>query len=267
VTGLKNDSAAYGLKRGTNKIQAVFTELLWATDEACSNRFGKRLLAAYVAGSVASGEAYPGASDLDWFAFIDAEPLPADRAWRRRKEARLAARFPVVSQVHLNVIPLARLERESFWRFILRYNAARVRGADLVKRLELEGIRTPRPDAALARLRLPFVRKCLTEAMAGRQVPALAQLPRDDALAIRKLARNFVLVEGAHLLMAFRTFKSFSRADVLRGLSKAAPQWRDVYELADRVLDDPYSVVIGRHEFMKELRPFVEWLINTIEKS
>lgn len=265
-TVLDNHGTCRQLSRRMTGFQPGFGALLSAVDAACVRRFGPRLLAAYVAGSVASGEAWPGSSDLDWFMFIRNKPTPADRSWRHRMQERLPARFPIVSKVHLNVVPLDRLAREPYWRFILRYNSVRLRGADLVARLGRAGHRTRRPSRALAKARLRFVRKCLAEAMAGRRVPALGELPCDRALATRKLVRNFVLVEGAHLLMATGAFESFKKADVLRGLRRAAPKWRSLFRKAERILNDPYSIDVGPRRFMKQARPFVEWMIGVIER-
>ena len=137
-------------------IQPEFEGLVRAADERCLTRFDSRLAAAYLAGSVAVGEAWPGASDLDWFVFLRDEPSPADKAWRRRMCARLEARFPAAAEVHLNLHSQERLEREDFWRFILRYNAVRIRGANAVARAERQGVSTPRPGRKLAKSRLPF---------------------------------------------------------------------------------------------------------------
>ena len=55
-------------------IQPEFEELVRAADENCMTRFGKRLAAVYLAGSIAVGEAWPGASDLDWWVFLRDRP-------------------------------------------------------------------------------------------------------------------------------------------------------------------------------------------------
>ena len=248
-------------------LQEGFRELVLAAREACIGRFGPRLMASYVAGSVARGEAWPGASDLDWFAFLVEAPTAADRAWRRRMQASLQRRFLVADEVHLNVYPAAKLAAEPFWRFILRYNALRVCGPDLLGRLERRGIAVPKPDAALAKGRLPFVRSCLAEALAGRRIPALADLPADPALATRKLVRNFVIVEGAHYLMAAGAFETFAADGVLRGLRRAAPQWADLCDSAERILADPYEAAVSPGRFLKQVRPFVEWQIAEIESA
>ena len=208
-----------------------------------------------------------GASDLDWFTFLHNAPTAADRAWRRRKLAALQRRFPVADEVHLNVFPVAKLAAEPFWRFILTYNALRVDGTDLPARLAREGLATPKPDAALAKSRLPFVRSCLAAALSGQRIPALAELPDNPALATRKLVRNFVLVEGAHYLMAVGAFETFGADGVLRELRRRAPQWADLCDQADRVLRDPYEAGIRPGRFMTIARPFVEWLIAEIEKA
>jgi hypothetical protein len=103
--------------------------------------------------------------------------------------------------------------------------------------------------------------------MAGRRIPALAELPADPALAARKLARNFVLVEGAHFLMALGAFRSFRRSDVIKGLMRHAPRWRSVTETADGILDDPYAAGVKPKVFLAQLAPFVEWMINEIDDS
>jgi len=249
------------------RLQEGFQDLVAAADECCALRFGPRLRGAYVAGSVAVGEAWPGASDLDWFVFLQEEPTPADMAWRSRTRRRLEGRFPVASEVHLNVHSVDRLMREGFWRFILRYNAVRIRGGDLPGELARRGVRTPRPSRRLARSRLAFVRQCLNEALAGRCPPALAELPADPFLATRKLARNFVIVEGAYVLMSRGAFKSFKQDAVLQGLRSASRRWRPLLRMTEAVLEDPYRAAASPDEFMKQVCPFINWAIGLIESA
>ena len=132
---------ARALRPITVRIQPEFQHLVVSADRVCAERFGARLVAVYLAGSVALCEAWPGASDLDCFAFLDGIPSPADKAWRRRAEKRLETEFPVASEVHLNVYPTERLRQESFWRFILRYNSLRINGSNLVAELGHQGFR------------------------------------------------------------------------------------------------------------------------------
>ena len=248
-------------------IQPEFDGLVRAADEVCRNRFGGRLAATYVAGSVALGEAWPGASDLDWFVFLQGQPTHADKAWRRRTQKRLEADFAVASEVHLNVFSRERLSRESFWRFILRYNAHRVRGGNLVAALGREGVPTPRPSRKLAKARLPFIRQCLSEALAGRSPPSLAELPADSFLASRKLARNFVIVEGAFVLMCQGAFRSFKQEVVLQGLRNTARQWRPLLRKTEAILTDPYQAGIAPESLMAEVRPFMNWAIALTEEA
>lgn len=249
------------------RFQEGFQDVVAAADECCALRFGPRLKGAYVAGSVAVGEAWPGASDLDWFVFLVDEPTPADGAWRSRTRRQLERRFPVASEVHLNVYSVDRLMREEFWRFILRHNAVQIRGANLVAELGRRGARTPRPSRKLARSRLPFVRKCLKEAAAGRCPPALAALPGDPFLATRKLARNFVIVEGAYVLMWKGAFRSFKQEAVLQGLRSTWRRWRPLARTARDVLEDPYRAAVPPDDFMRQVHPFMTWAIDLIEKA
>ena len=248
------------------QIQKEFAALVAATDGVCRRRFGNRLAAAYVAGSVARGEAWPGASDLDWFVFLHEEPTTLDKAWRRRRQRALQARFRVAGEVHLNVNSVERLRRESFWRFILRYNALRIRGSSVLAQLERQGHRVPRPGRELAKSRLPFVRQCLSEALAGRCPPAFAEMPSDPFLATRKLARNFVIVEGAYVLMCRGAFKSFGQGAVLHGLRRVRPSISGLLDTTAAILADPYQAKVKPKAFMRQVRSFVEWAVQWIEE-
>ena len=253
--------------RGVVRFQEGFQDLVSAADERCVRRFGPRLRGTYVAGSVAAGEAWPGASDLDGFVFLKNEPTPADRAWSRRTRKRLERDFPIAAEVHLNVHSVGRLQREGFWRFILRYNAVQVRGKNLVAELERRGAPTPRPSRRLAQSRVPFVRKCLEEALAGRCPPALAELPSDPFLATRKLARNFVIVEGAFVLMCERAFRSFNQEVVLHGLRSHWRRWRGLTRTTQTILDDPFRAAVQPDDFMQRVHPFVSWAIDVIDSA
>ena len=248
-------------------IQPEFEGLVRAADEHCLTRFDSRLAGEYLAGSVAVGEAWPGASDLDWFVFLRDEPTPADRAWRRRMQKRLEDEFRAASEVHLNLFSQGRLRREGFWRFIFRYNGDRVRGDNLIAALERQGIRTPRPSRKLAKSRLPFVRRCLSESLAGRCPPALVGLPTDPFLASRKLVRNFVIVEGAFVLMCKRTFKSFKQKAVLQGLRETTRRWRPLLRNTEAILSDPYRAGICPNDLMAEVAPFMNWAIILTEEA
>jgi hypothetical protein len=251
----------------TMMVQPAFRKAVDAVDASCARRFGKRLVGAYVAGSVGQGEALPGISDLDWWAFIHDEPTAADSSWRSRLEKRLGLQFAVFTEVHVNLRSLERLGCEEFSRFILRYNSLRVRGENVVALLERSGYRTPRPSRKLAKSRLPFVRKCLGVTLAGGCPPALSRLPEDPFLAARKLARNFMVVEGAFLLMSQGSFRSFRQNEVLSGLMSVAGRWNKLINASRRILTDPIGAAIGPTEFMGKARPFVEWMLDKIETS
>jgi predicted nucleotidyltransferase len=249
-------------------IQDEFRDLVAAADGACAARFGSRLRGAYLAGSTAFGEAWPGASDLDWFVYLQDEPTRADKTWQRRTRRRLESRFPVASEVHLNLFSLDRLRRDAFERFIIRYNTVRVRGTHLIAGLAREGIRTPRPSRRLAKGRLGFVRQCWEATLAGRCPPSLQEpLPSDPFLRTRKLARNYVIVEGAFALMTVGTFESFRQEAVLRGLREASTRWRPLVKTTEAVLADPFRAAVPPEAFVRDLRPFMEWVIDRVDNA
>ena len=248
-------------------IQAEFRDLVSAIGERCQKRFETRLYSTYLAGSTAVAEALPGISDLDWWAFIRDEPSSADQSWRRRTQKQLEIEIPVASEVHINVFSIKRLRQESFWRFILRYNTARLSGPDLIAELEQQGLHTPRPDRILAKSRLPFVRQCLTDAIAGKNPQALGELPANPFLVTRKLARNFVIVEGAFVLMCNGAFRSFKQEVVLEGIVALFPQWRPLIQKVEAISSDPNLVGIHPSDLMTDIEPFIEWAISIIEKA
>ena len=249
-------------------IQPEFLEAVRAVDQACAERFGDRLVGSYVAGSVASREALPGISDLDWWTFLHDEATPSDRAWRRRMERRLVHRYGVFPEAHVNVCSLSRLAQETFSRFILRYNCLRRRGANVVALLERRGCRTPRPSRKLAKSRLWFVRDCLSAAVRGDCPAALPSLlPSNPYLATRKLARNFMVVETAFLLMSRGTFRSFGQQDVLAGLASITPKWNRLIAQSKRILNDPLRASVKPSEYMRQAGPYVTWAIQQIELS
>ncbi|MAE61536.1 MAG: hypothetical protein CMJ49_09295 [Planctomycetaceae bacterium] len=248
-------------------IQPEFQPLVTAADRHGRLRFGPRVAAAYLAGSVAAGEAWPTASDLDWFVFLHDEPAPADHTWRRRQQKRLQRDFPAAAEVHLNLFSQDRLRQDTFSRFILRYNAVRIRGDNIIAALQRQGVRTPRPSRRLAKSRLPFVRRCLSEALAGRRPPALATLPADPFLAARKLARNFVIVEGAFALMCRSSFQSFKQEAVLQGLRRTSRRWRPLCRMTEAILRDPYRAQVQPDDLMVEVKPFMNWAITLTETA
>lgn len=246
-------------------IQAEFQEAFAHADPLIADYFGERLRAAYLGGSIPAGEAWPGASDFDCFVFTSDVSTAVDLQWRTQSESDLARRYPVVSVFHLNLYPLQRLETESFWRFILKYNAVRFRGDDILACLADHGYPTPEPSAEFARGRRGFVFQCVEAARRGECPPSLGGKLDDPMLWTRKLVRNFIVVEGAFLLMVAGCFRSFRQADVLPGLEKAFPQWSDLYDRSRAILKDPYAQGVHPEQFMREAGPFLGWTLQVLQ--
>lgn len=248
-------------------MQDEFAPAGQAAMELYEARFGKRLRAVYLAGSLACGEALAGISDMDIFAFVSCELDASDLQWRAQSEQALAGRFPRVEEFHLNTNSCEHLAKEWSWRFILRYNSVLLKGDDVVTELEQRGVPTPAPSTELAKDRIPWLRKCFEGAMAGGVPTELYTPPDNPYLATRKLARNFVNVEGAYPLMVDSAFISFRRQDVLGQLRKLYPQWEELYAMAESVQMDPLGAAVTPPRFMACLEPFVRWAIGHIESA
>ncbi len=247
-------------------IQPEFQEACAHADRLSADCFGDRLQAAYLGGSIPVGEAWPGASDFDCFLFTSDDPTTVDLQWRAQSESELAKRFPVVSVFHLNLYPLKRLETESFWRFILKYNAVRIRGDDILGRLADHGYPTPEPSPAFARGRRVFVSQCVEAACRGECPPSLGEKLDDPMLWTRKLVRNFIVVEGAFLLMVAGCFRSFRQAEVFSGLEKTFPQWSDLYDRSRAILKDPYAQGVYPEQFIRDAGPFLQWTLQVLQQ-
>ena len=228
----------------------------------CLDKFGERLKAIFIGGSIAFGEALPGVSNFNWWMFLDAEPDETDLAWCKEHERKLDEQYPAINGFSLCLFSLGRLRKETFWRFIFRYNTVQLHGHDVLAQLENEGYPTPTPSRELAQGRTGFVEECIESAVRGELTDKLFALPEDPHLAGRKLARNFVLVEGAYLLMADDAFVSFQKKDILERLNSRYPQWRDVFSLAERIEDDPAAAGVPPDDFVSQVAPFVRWAIE-----
>jgi predicted nucleotidyltransferase len=226
--------------------------------------FGDRLAAIFLTGSVAFHEAVPGVSDIDLFIFLTDEPGDEDTAWFDATLVELTALEPLLAECHRNLFSLARLEREEFWRYACRYNALQVYGSDVLAALEAHGVVIPAPSPAWARARAGFTRRILASLRGGVVPDYLYTPPADPHLAARKLARYFVIVEGAYLLMADGAFTSFRTADVLPALRTRYPQWADLWETTAALLDDPH---LTAGAYLPHLLPFVEWMVDRIAAS
>lgn len=245
--------------------QAAYATVVADALARCRDRFPASGPSAYLTGSVATGEALVGVSDVDLFCFHRGQPRPDDGDWSRQTCADLYARHGTVAvEFHMNLFPLDRLRQDSFWRFMLGYNSIRLWGEDMLSALEQEGYPVPPPSPALAIGRRGFVGKCLEQAMAGQAPDSLGVLPADPSLASRKLVRNFILVEGAYLLMLDGHFTSFKRTSVMPQLRDRFPQWQGLYNLSEHILDHPYDSGVTPGDYMATCEPFVMFILNRL---
>ena len=245
-------------------MQTAFAPAVREAVTACRDHFGGELSAFYLAGSVAFGEAWPGVSDVDSFAFLQREPSDEDLEWARHLSQELADRHKPVDHYALTVCSVDRLRREHIWRFILRDNSERLSGHDLIGALAVEGVSTALPDRSLAESRLPWLRKLVEATAVGRFSEVVFKLPEDPALASRKLARWLILVEGAHLLMADGGFVSFRQNDILRQLQEHYPDWSPMFETTTAILKDPYAAAVPPDAFARQATDFLKCGIERI---
>lgn len=233
----------------------------------CKLYFVERLLAIYLHGSIAMGDAVPYVSDLDCYIVISGELADEDKRYLEQLESRLQQKYPVINGVHLSAHSVRVLREDQFARFVLRYNAVLYWGNDIVKELEKDGAERLEPNVETAKGRLAFARRCFAQALNHEQPLCTGKIPAEPCYAARKYARYFVIVEGAYFLMSQNQFESFKKEDVLYRLYQCADGFEEELDMACEILKSPKSAGITPEEFLKRIRLFVEWMFERIEKA
>lgn len=245
-------------------MQPEFQPLVTAATTLCESALGDRLTAIYLHGSVAMGDAVAGISDLDCFLVTRGALTEADTRALAQLEARLLSEYPIASEIHLAAHSTDDLAADSFARFILKYNSTLILGRDVVR--ELDRISpTLEPNAATAKGRLPFARHCFSQALDGRQPDCTGPLPSDPYYVSRKFARYFVVIEGAYFLMSQNRFASFAGEDVLSKLADCG--FAEELSLARAVLSDAKRAAVEPDDFLRRVRPLVDWMFDETDRA
>lgn len=248
-------------------MQEQFRSAIDHTLDLFVSRFGDRLKTVVLEGSVAWGEALAGVSDVDLFAFTTDEPTESDMLWRIETKEALERDYPFVSEFSLEVSPVDVLRRNENWRFIIKHNSTRLYGTDIIAELEAEGISTPQPTKEWLKSRVEATMSMWSSVCDGEIPEGLFKTPDDPFLASRKIARFFVLVQSAYLLMLDGEFLSFRQGDVLRQLRKRYPEWKKVCDLTELVSRAPRESRILPAAIVAELDPFMRWMIQHIREA
>jgi hypothetical protein len=235
--------------------------------ELCLSRFGGQLKTVVLGGSVAFDEALAGISDVDWFAFISDEPTDADMQWQAETKQLLERAYPVVSEFGFGVFSVDHLRKQDSWQFIIKYNSVKLYGVDIISELEAEGIETPPPTIDILKSRISWTESMWQYAVDGSIPEKLFKTPTNPFLTSRKIARYFILLEGAYLLMIDGGFTSFRQRDVLAGLRRLHPEWKAVYDLAERVSNAPLEACVPPKDTVTAIDPFIHWMTEYIRNA
>lgn len=248
-------------------MQKEFQPLVEEAMTRVRKYFNKRLLAAYLHGSLNYGDAVPGISDMDCYIVIKDDLSSDDKAWISGAESCLENKYPVIESVHLSVHSVEEVKKDAFVRFMLTYNASLYEGIDIVRIYNTEEYGILKPDQNAAKVRLPFARQCFDDALHGRQPACTGELPENTYYIARKFARYFVIIEGAYWLMSINKFSSFEKEQVLLGLRKNCSRFNDIFDLAEKVLRNPVEAKISHEDFLAEISPFVSMIFKDISNS
>lgn len=248
-------------------MQREFIPVVEELEDLCQKYFETRLASSYLHGSIDKGDAVPGISDLDYFLIIFGTVSEKDRIWIRETVSLLQAKYKLVEEVHLAVYTIDEIKKNRFALFTLKYNASLRLGKNIMELLELRGCDIYYPDKVMAKSRLGFARKCFEDALKNLQPANTGGLPNNTYYAARKFARYFIVVEGAYFLMAQNRFQSFDKTDVLKGLEENTVGFKEILEATKIVLQDPINAGITKEEYLRLIKPFVEWMFRQIEEA
>lgn len=248
-------------------IQPEYRNLVDEALGAAREWLGRRFLAAYLHGSVEKGDAVPGVSDLDLAIVVSQSDREADGAWLRELCASLEQRYPVIDEAHITLTALNELKENRFARFAYMVNASLIAGEDVAAALNDADAQRYLPDKRMAKMRLGFAKQCFEDALAGKTPACTGALPENACDAARKLARYFVVIEGAYFLMARGRFQSFDADGVVRLLSEEAGMFTEEIELARRVLVNSSAAGIDPKTLLSRIEPLVRWMFEEIEKA
>ena len=234
-------------------------------ERQCSTYFCNRLVSAYIHGSVDKEDAIYGVSDLDYYLIVSDCIKAEDYEWQNNVIEQLQNQFDVVDEVHLTIQSVKGLKDDPFTRFILSYNATLRMGKRIESIPEYHSCEWYCPNKYLAKMRLSFARKCFEEALEQKTPACTGEIPNNVYYAARKLARYFVIVEGAYFLMTRNKFCGFDKKVVLSGLNEEASAFQDVLKMTEFVLSDPLRAQIDQETFLQTVQALIEWMFQEIQ--
>ena len=142
----------------------------------------------------------------------------------------------------------------------------RLYGRDVLTDMELRGIShsctEPRSRHATHRLVGENPRQFARRHRAG----IYYHTPENPALALRKLARNFVILEGAYLLMAEDVFTTFRTDDVFAKLQALFPAWKPLYLITAEILRDPYRAWVGYTTYLQQITEYLAFTVRHLQE-
>ena len=248
-------------------IQKEFVPLVEDSIACCCKYFGSRIIAVYLHGSICSGDAIPGISDLDSYIVINDNLTNTDKDFLQDLEWNLQKKYTIVDGVHLSVHTMDELKSDKFTRFILIHNSTLYKGTDIVRTIDSNCKDRYKADKQTAKLRLSFARKCFEDALNGKEPACTGEIPVNTYYAARKFARYFIIIEGAYFLMSLNQFRSFKKECVLSQLKKDLNEYDKVLTLTEKVINNPIETGIKHDDYLKMIQPVVDIMFERIEKS
>jgi hypothetical protein len=106
-----------------------------------------------------------------------------------------------------------------------------------------------------------------SDALSQKQPACTGETSQNTFYAARKCARYFIIIEGAYFSMVKNQFVSFPKDEVLKGLFANSKGFEDILTLSTEVLRAPVDANVTHGEYLIKIRPFVEWMLESIAES
>lgn len=235
-----------------DKILPPYQAAVDAAVAAYREQLGAQLSGVYVRGTVPRGQAVPGVSDLDCFAVVLGDPEHVDGSWLKAAGAEIARLHPIVSDVQLEIWPLAEVlstDRFNEMSFLLKTQSTCVWGEDFAPQL-------PRfkPDVIVANNDISQIRPDIEEAIAALHADGS---PARVVYWCRRIMKN-MLRTGFSLVMlsegVFTRDLKLCYEFFARHYPAQEQQMRHVLELAIQPATD-------REVVLERLTTFGAWMI------
>lgn len=230
-----------------NKVENRYKKIIEDVKEVyLANINNDNIVSIYIIGSITTGNAKYGISDIDSFVLVKNEQV--DNNWIKEESEIISQNYKCVSKVGLKVVPIEEVlkQKDVFKAFLIKTQGLCIYGEDLNYKLPKF-----KPDREIA---LPKITKFSKYIKEARE----AILVEDDVDKIKLLCRKYnkVLIRTAGLLVIEKTHEYSNDVNTCLSLFlKYYPEFENDLTYSLDLVENPISdkeIIITHLEKMKD---------------